>query len=185
MSETLERRSIGERYSEAAASTDAGGRRTDADVLIAAGMAAAGNTRGAIALDLWRMRETKDHRCMTAMADLSANWLVGRPNGRTRLARRMPRHEALELAKTVLGWWLHQTCPTCEGRGHPMIPNTKRIDSSRECGDCHGTGIRPLDLLMRQEHREHGRWLAGEYDAMTGGIFKRMAEKLSAAMELK
>lgn len=184
MINTLERRSISERYSEAACSTDTSGQRTDADILLAAGYAAAGNERGSLALDLWRMRETRDIRGIGKMTELSANWLIGRPNGRTRLARKMPRIEALDLAGTVLGWWLHSTCQTCQGRGHPMIAKSKRIDSSRECGDCRGTGVQPLDTLVKQDHREKARWLAGEYDAMAGGIFARMAEKLAPKLEL-
>lgn len=185
MNNTLARRTIGERYIDATSASDLSPRGTDADVLLAAGFAAAGNVSGSLALSLWRMRETRDMRGFAQLTQTSANWLIGRPNGRTRLARRMPRVEAVDLASAVLAWWLHNTCPACEGRQHPMIPGSNRVDSSRECSECKGSGITPLDPLMRQEQREHARWLVSEYDAMAGRIFKLMAQKLAPELDLK
>lgn len=185
MNDTLERRTISERYIDAASATDLSPSGTDADVLLAAGFAAAGNKSGALALDLWRMRETRDLRGFAQMVQISANWLIGRPTGRTRLARRMPRHEATDLASAVLTWWLHNTCPSCEGRQHPLIPGTNRIDSSRECTECRGTGVAPLDPLVSQDQRENARWLVNEYEAKAGYVFKLMAQKLAPMLELK
>jgi len=189
MNDTIERRSISERYIDAASATDLSPGGTDAAMLLAAGFAAAGNASGALALDLWRMRETRDLRGFAQMVQTSANWLIGRPTGRptgrTRLARRMPRHEATDLASAVLTWWLHNTCPSCEGRQHPLIPGTNRIDSSRECTECKGTGVTPLETLLQQEQRENGRWLVSEYDAKAGYVFKLMAQKLAPMLELK
>jgi hypothetical protein len=105
----MERRTLGERYADPAASRDlgvhAGG--CDADVLLAAGFAAQGKAAGSLALSLWRMRQMHELGGFAAMNEISVNWLIGRPNGRTRLARRMRRVEALDLAAIVLSWWLH------------------------------------------------------------------------------
>lgn len=189
MSYTIERRTIGERYVDAVSTSDlgcGGGRySTDADVLLAAGFAAAGDTAGALGLLLWRMRETRDLRGFGGLAETSADWLIGRPAGRTRLARRMRRIEAVDLASVVLCWWLDNTCPTCQGRAHPLTRGTRRIDSSRECSDCRGTGIAPVEpLVVRHEHREHARWLADRYDAMAGRIFGAMAKRLAPMLDL-
>lgn len=159
-------------------------KRTDADLLIAAGWAAQGNVRGTQALALWRMRETKDMAGFEGLAVHSANWIIGkctRP-GRDQLPR-INRVQARETADRVLVWWLDQTCGACEGRAHPLIPGSNRLDYSRECAECHGTGKSLVDHVVRQNLKPHARWLASEFDGMAGAIFKAMARLLAPTLD--
>lgn len=179
--------SIGERYLHASASSDLGvrGGRCDADVLLAAGFAAAGNVHGALALTLYRMRETRDLSGFAGLVDTSANWIMGRSlrPGRNRLPR-IARVEARDVATAVLRWWLDQTCQACSGRMHPFITGTNRLDHSRDCGACHGTGKSLVDHVATQHARPHARWLAGEFDSMAGAIFGAMARLLAPRLDL-
>ena len=174
-------RPISERYLTASSTSDLSMRdeRCDADVLLAAGYAAAGNVGGQLALSLWRLQAIGDTGGLAQLIEESTNWIVGRSHrvGRGQLPR-INRVAARLTAQLVLMWWMAPTCPACMGRGHPLIPGSMRVDDSRECGECHGTGDRPVELEVGTECREHARWLAGEYSAKTGAIFKAMADRI-------
>lgn len=177
----------GERYIRASQTSDLRIKpgRCDADTLLAAGFAAAGNENGTLALGLYRMRATGDRTGFLRMTDLSANWIIGRSirPGRNMLPR-IARIEASDTARAVLQWWLNPTCTACEGRGHPIVPGTARLDDSRECPECHGTGKSLVEHVVQQHLKPHARWLAGEYDGMAGAIFAAMARLLAPRIDL-
>lgn len=175
-------------------------KRTDADMLLAAGWAAQGNVRGTQALALWRLGKHWELECNTRngqffgpeglpefenLAVISANWIMGKciKPGRDQLPR-IQRVQARETADRVLVWWLDQTCGACEGRAHPLIPGSNRLDYSRECAECHGTGKSLVDHVVRQQMKPHARWLASEYDGMAGAIFSAMARLLAPSLDL-
>ena len=79
--------------------------------------------------------------------------------------------EAADLAMRMLKWMQEPRCPKCDGRGHPTIPNTPTLDTTRGCLSCRGTGVRPLERLVRREHAEHVRWLAGRVDRACAEVF--------------
>lgn len=187
MNDILDRREVSERYAMATSSTDmtVSQHRCDADKILAAGYAAAGNERGAQALALWRMRETHDIRGFGTLAELSANWIVGKCHrpGRGQLPR-ISRIQAQDLSRVVLHWWLADTCLTCEGRKHPRIKSTNRLNYAHDCTACKGTGKHPVEKIVHRDHIQHARWLAAEYDSMAARIFQDMARRLAPEMEL-
>lgn len=60
-------------------------------------------------------------------------------------------------AAGVVSWWLHHTCPACNGGRWELIPGTNR-HSSRACGECKGSGDAPIPFGMI------GRRLLGELE---------------------
>jgi hypothetical protein len=90
---------------------------------------------------------------------------------------------AKDIAMTVLKWQHRPACPACGGRGHPVIEGTPVMDESRECPECRGTGIIPLERLVRPEYVEHARWLASEMDGLSSIVFADMAEKLRVNLD--
>ena len=62
------------------------------------------------------------------------------------------------VASAVLQWWLHQTCPACEGARFRIIKGTGRT-GSKACQACRGSGDRSLP------HGHDGRLVLGHINA--------------------
>lgn len=159
----------------------------DADQLLAAAYASSGSKRKKLALRVYRMRATGD---MTGARDL-AQELGQLLRGRMVRVRQFDRRarfpsplQARQMAMKILLWWHLPTCPVCAGRGHPTIPDTPNLDTSRECEPCHGSGIRPVERLVRTEYVEDVRWLVAEMEALAGVVFDDMARRLANRMDL-
>ncbi len=155
----------------------------DADKLLAAAYAAAGDPRRSLALDVYRLRATTDMRGARGIAERMAHEVIQRskPRGRNlRLSKpaTISRIEAIDLAIAVLKWWHMQACPACEGRGHPRIPGTPHLDPTRACSHCAGTGIRPLKKHVKAKHFELAEWLASALDGLTALVFSDMLKRL-------
>lgn len=154
--------------------------RTDADLILAAAYASMGDPRRMLALRVWRLQAPGDMAGARQIADeLGAAMrksVVGRRGGFLRGAAPglMPAVTAADLALTVLKWFSRPTCPSCGGRGHPMMKDAPVMDESMDCPDCDGTGIRPLEKLVREEHAGHARWLAAELSGLSSMIFADM-----------
>lgn len=155
----------------------------DADKILAAAYATAGDPRKSLALDVYRLRATADMRGARAIAERMAVEVMNqsKPDGiRRRLAKppTISRVEAIDLCIAVLKWWHMQTCPACEGRGHPRIPGTPHLDATRQCSACHGTGIRPLKKHVKAQHLKLAEWMAGALDGLTALVFSDMLKRL-------
>lgn len=50
---------------------------------------------------------------------------------------------AEEVADISLWYWLENTCNTCKGRGHPIVPDTPNLQAI-QCECCSGTGRKKL-----------------------------------------
>lgn len=187
MTEVNERPKVSERYASATDSTNMAvvAKRCDADMMLAAGYAAAGNLKGALALELWRMRASGDMRGFARVAETCADWIIARVHrpGKQRLPK-VRRIEAVDLSRIVLNWWLSAACKACEGRQHPLIPGSTRLDYSRECAECNGTGFALVDRVVPGKYRLHARFLADEIQALEGMIFSDMARLLAPKLEL-
>lgn len=152
----------------------------DADRLLAAAYATAGDPRKTLALDVYRLRATTDMRGARSIAERMADEVIRqaiRIDRKTRDAK-IKRIEAVDLAMTVLKWWHMQTCPACEGREHPTIPGTPHLDATRECSHCHGTGVRPLKKHVKAAHLDLALWLADSLDGLTAIVFSDMLKRL-------
>lgn len=154
----------------------------DADVLIAAAWASSRSARKGLALDIYGVMVTEQMTGAYAVADKLSKLLRDRSyrNGDRQVLRRT---EAIDLSLTVLKWWKKPTCRTCDGHGHPLLMNSPVVDESRECPDCRGTGLIPLERLFQPQHVEHARWLVGEIESMCSMVFNDMARVLSSRMD--
>lgn len=160
----------------------------DADRLLAAAYATAGDPRKSLALDVYRLRATSDMRGARAIAERMAVEVIqrSRPQHRSRASSGRPskqpptisRIEAVDLCITALKWWHMQTCPACEGRGHPRIPGTPHLDATRSCSHCHGTGARPLKKHVKPQHLRLAEWMAGALDELTALVFSDMLKRM-------
>lgn len=150
----------------------------DADRLLAAAYATAGDPRRSLALDVYRLRATADMRGARAIAERMATEVVQRSKPHRMARPTIKRTEALELCVVVLKWWHMQACPACEGRGHPRIPGTPHLDATRSCSHCHGTGVRPLKKHVKPQHLRLAEWMAGALDGLTALVFSDMLKRL-------
>lgn len=162
-------------------------RRCDADKLIAAGWAAQGDPRRALALDLYRMGVTGNTQGLAAVVESASGWLSAWSSrkGRTPL----PRHQRQQLVAQTLHWWLKPTCGYCEGRMFELLPSASgdeggvRALSTEPCQACHGSGKRPLAREVPSHHVAAATYLADELDRLvilvTGEMAKRLAPTLS------
>lgn len=172
---------IAERYDTAVDTSDLTLRlgRCDADMLLAAGYATAGDTRGAQALALYRMRATGSRVDVARAVDGLTAWLLDR----RRQPRAMRIASARAVAATVLHWWLDDVCRACGGRGYELVPGTQIVGDT-PCQACGGAGRSALEHRVPSEHRDAARWLAGEIDESTQRVFSAMARRLRRDVDM-
>lgn len=159
-------------------------RHTSADTIIAAGMSVWQHRHRDLALRVWRLRVDGEMQGARQLADDLAPILMHMSmTGRGRLAKpAMTRAQAAKVALDTLKWWCMQACPACNGRGHPVIPSTPSLDTTRECDHCDGTGIRPLRRYVK--HHALAEKLVDRLNALSALVFSDMARKLAKEMEL-
>ena len=63
----------------------------------------------------------------------------------------------MDVALSVVAWWLHRVCGKCHGRGYDVVPGTARL-SDKRCRSCDGAGE------ARVPHGEHGKRAANYMD---------------------
>ena len=117
-------------------------RRTDVDVLIAAGC-----TPGILGGALMRLHSEYDSSEKRAGTQTDAILLMGKLKSLPRVLEAIEEwallrglDEPKRLAHAVVAHWLDSTCQPCGGRGHEMIAGTPSL--GRRCKACHGTGKR-------------------------------------------
>ena len=64
------------------------------------------------------------------------------------LCERYERH----VVEQVLGHWLFDACPDCQGRGHPVFEGTPVCDDDVICITCKGAGTMPPPRGWGQWH---------------------------------
>ena len=187
MSQADERPGMAERYIGAANSSDlhlsgSEGPRTDADILLAAGYATAGNAAASLALRFYRIKATGDMADFKELTEIAGRWLHGRSFRRGRKSIR--RVQAIDLARRAMFWWLNPVCKPCDGRGHPLIPDTARINYGHDCPTCHGGGQYPIHRIVPVGTADEARWLVDELDRYCAVVFNNMARRLAPTLEL-
>lgn len=188
-----ERRTAEEKYLVATQASDLTvdpDQQTDADKLLAAAYAVGGDARKTLALDVYRIRATQGmngaHGVAERLAILARGKMMRRPGarGRSDVAKAAKLVVLTDVAMMVLKWWQRQACPACHGRGHPEVPGTSRIDDSRECGECGGTGKIKLERLVKPEMAEIARWMASEMEGLSSMVFDDMAKLMKNSLDL-
>jgi hypothetical protein len=182
---TNEKPSVSERYVRATNSRDLSvdySQRTDADVLLAAAYASAGNAAASLALRFYRLRATGDMTPFRELADIAGAWLLGRSMRRGR--RKLRGIEARDLATRTLFYWLNPSCTACNGLGHPLMPNSPVINYGHDCPTCHGTGQYPIHRIVPPGTSDEARWLVDEMDRLCGIVFNDMARLLVNRLDL-
>lgn len=151
------------------------------DVIIAAGSALYGHRHRDLAVQAWRLRANTDMRGARVVAHGLVPTILRMSVMRRGARPCLQRAQAFDLALDTLKWWCMQTCPVCNGHGHPVIPGTPHINTARDCQHCAGTGIRPLRKYVR--HPEIAQRVVDRLDALAGMVFADMARKLAAEMD--
>lgn len=156
---TDEKRGIEEAYQVAGNSSNLrveADQRSDADVLIAAGWTP--GMMGAAALRLrgeWdacekpRLGQDVGQELMHLSRKLKSFRAVNEALG----AHMGDQH----AAKSVIFWWLHQSCMKCSGTKFEVVKGTNR-HGAKLCKPCHGTGLAPIP------HGQAGRKAANFLD---------------------
>ena len=156
-------------------------RHTSADTIIAAGMSVRQHRHRDLALRVWRLRTQGDMKGARQLAEDLAPIMM-----RMSMVRKgkptVTRIQAIDLALETMKWWCMQTCPVCHGRGHPVIPNTPTLDTTRECNHCDGTGIRPMKRYVK--NHALAEKLVDHLNELSRFVFSDMAKKLAKDMEL-
>lgn len=140
-----DRKTVEESYTSATQSSNLrceADRRTDVDVLIAAGW-----TPGILGGALIRLRSEYDGSSKRAGTVTDAVLLVGQLKSLPRAlevieawAKERAIADHKRLAQSVLAHWLDSNCKPCHGRGHEVIAGTPSL--GRKCKACHGAGKR-------------------------------------------
>jgi hypothetical protein len=149
----------------------------DADLLLAAAYASAGDERKILALDVWRMRHQGHLRGCEHIVDRYTHRLIKAKRG-----VKLSDAKARETVWRTLMWWMHMRCDECDGLGHPVIPNTPHLDTSVDCPACNGTGETPLHKVVPEIWG--AQWLVHELDALSGIVFADMARTLRPQLDL-
>lgn len=184
MTNLEDRPTIGERYARAAQSTDltpALDHRTDADVLLSAGIVAAKDPKLALALAIYRLRLAGSTDGLHSIVESAQEWLLSYLSRGGN--RPMPRPAREALLMSTLAWWANPTCPFCEGRCFVAVEDAGRL-SAVECSACYGTGHRPLARSVPHPYIKHAYWIVDRLDANILTIQTAMGRLLSQRMDL-
>jgi len=173
MNNALEDRpDISERYANATRSgnlTPSLDGRTDADVLLAAGIASQKSPELRLAMEVYRMAVNSDMNGLGNVVEAADSWLVQRmTRGGSRPISRPARRQ---LIIDTLNWWCMPICGYCAGTGKiaEMVEGTDTLAgklSDQLCGSCRGTGKRPLAREVPPALQRHAEWMAAELDRL-------------------
>ncbi|HEY1127947.1 MAG TPA: hypothetical protein VGF12_00965 [Roseateles sp.] len=185
-----DRPTLPERYATATASGDLTPRLaglTDADILLAAGIAASKDSRRMLALKVYRMGVSGS---LDGLLDVTVGAdAMLREHMRKTHQKPMPAMARQQLIVDTLNWWLKPTCGYCNGTRfvEAMVDGTDegagRL-TTKACGGCHGTGKRPLAREVPQQLKGLAEWLAGELDRLVALIHAEMAKLLGQRLDL-
>lgn len=180
MTTTEERVTVAEQYARATTSGDlrqAADHRTDADVLLAAGIAAGKDERRKLALKIYRMGVTGSLEGLQDVIDACDGWLsayLQKKNG----GRVMPHRVREALVTDVLRWYMNPTCDYCGGTTVIAAEGTAgRL--TEQCPACHGTGKKSLARAVPHTHTKPAEWLALQIEQHAALIHSDMAKLLS------
>jgi len=181
---TEERVTVAEQYARATTSGDlrqAADHRTDADVLLAAGIAAGKDERRKLALKIYRMGVTGSLEGLGDVIHACDDWMSGylqKKHG----GRVMPQRAREALVTDVLKWYMNPTCDYCDGTAVIAAEGTAgRL--TEQCPACHGTGKKSLARAVPHTHIKPAEWLAMQIQQRAALIHAEMAKLLSTRIK--
>ena len=186
---TKERTTPAERYASATVSgnlTPKLAGTTDADVLLAAGIAASKDKRRMLALKLYRMAVQGSMVGLWEVAAEADGWVV--QHLLKQRQRPMSKTARQQLIVSTLRWWLAPVCGYCNGTAfiEALIDGTDegagRL-TTVACGGCHGTGRRPLQREVPPPLYPTANWITGELDRLVALIHSDMAKLLGQRLD--
>jgi hypothetical protein len=157
-------------------------KKTDADLLLAAGYASSGNRRSMLALRFYRLKANDDISAIPELSSIAGHWLLRRSMRSGR--KKLKGIEARDLATRAMIWWMKPVCKPCHGHGHPLMPNSPVINYGHDCPVCHGTGQYPIHRVVPPGTSDEARWLIDQLDSMCHLIFTDMAKLLRPSLDL-
>lgn len=184
-----DRPDLAERYATATASGNLEPRltgTTDADILLAAGIAANKDPKRRLALTVYRMGVTGSLDGLTEVAVAADVMLLDFI--RVRRHKPMNRFARQQLIVDTLNWWMKPTCGYCGGTGfvQAMVSGTDESAgrlTTQACDGCHGTGRRPLAREVPAQLKAHAEWMTAELDRLVAMIHADMAKLLGQRLE--
>lgn len=87
------------------------------------------------------------------------------------LARAEKRRFPKEAIGPVLAWWLDQSCRSCDGHGKTKIPGTPAL-SAHNCQACNGSGKRQIP------YRSIGKAIACDFDDLVNRGRQSLSRRL-------
>lgn len=159
---------------------------TDADVLLAAGIAASKDPRRMLALKLYRMAVQNSTVGLWEVVAEADGWVA--QNLLKQRRRPMTKPARQQLIVSTLHWWLAPVCGYCNGTGfvEAMVEGTDegagRLTTAA-CSGCHGSGRRPLQREVPPPLYPTARWITGELDRLVALIHNDMAKLLGQRLD--
>lgn len=89
---------------------------------------------------------------------------------------------AQDMAKAVLAWHRHGTCPPCGGTGYSRIENTPV--NGDQCTHCHGTRKIPLESNFGPALRGLAHWASSEIEYHIARAGDAAMRKLAPRLDL-
>lgn len=179
-----ERVTVAERYATATRSSDLSPpttrRLTDAEVLLAAGIAASGDARKSLALRIYRLGVTGDTTNLWSIVEEADGWLHRHLDKRGR--HQMPKAARRALVVRVLQVFMDPRCDYCYGNGKVAEEEDGRKVHSA-CPACGGTGLKPLAREVPRVHRQAAEWLLQQIHQQAAIIHAEMARLLAGKIK--
>jgi hypothetical protein len=190
MNALADRPDLAERYATATCTGNLTPRlagMTDADVLLAAGIAANKDPKRRLALSVYRMGVTGSLDGLTEVAVAADAMLL--EFIRQRRHKPMNRFARQQLIVDALNWWMKPTCGYCGGTGFVQATVAGTDESAgrlttQACDGCHGTGRRPLAREVPAPLKAHAEWMTAELDRLVALIHDDMARLLGVKLDL-
>lgn len=173
-------RTLTERLVTALATDDLSLRETacNLDKIIVSGWSAKTQKLGSLAFWSKYLHDTSKQR---QFIDLVRRLSVSRLRQQRRMVHQKEIHR---LADIVVAWWMHDKCPSCQGRGL-LVLRDQQVTSKFECPVCHGSGLRriptPKDAgldweepLFTSRFTDVQMIIDGAMSSYMGGVYRSM-----------
>jgi len=96
---------------------------------------------------------------------------------------KLKRTEAIDMARSCLGWYRERACKPCGGHGRLLIPGSTTI-GNQACKACRGKGVIPFEKHFPLELRGIATWLVDEMEREQGRAGPAAMKKIAPSLDL-